>query len=512
MRYILKCFFFFSTFQVFIYDGRVLLIQNNLPDLETVLPISTALKRIRDNDNLYESNEIQKCITQRFVGLKKSTLIHRACVYVPISAALLLKQNPQLISYAVRAFCNRDSIDMKICRAMKHFPPETRVYTQVTFTKCLYALLTYHKYKPNQRTGWNLPDEKHETFNAHDLGLKIACGLEICASKIKNDENNDVEHQKGWQIFSNQLRDNGYFGDAIDGSQDYTQRLNTAKQYFRILSENHSTYIETIAREMHTHLKDMSTLSEQYKMEISTEYDATLNDNEDWMNISQDDLDNMMSERYGIKKTLKSSNTDESDGVANDLGLNLNTFLTQKSEFDGVDFRPLYRDESNNIETKGNNNTQNTGNSSVDFNPDAFQSHLKDMLDFVIPEDNWDSHSDSMSDFDEENMGRNIEMLDNENASTFAKYMKQMDMELAATTIGSSFNAKPNQTNVGVDDEDDEEDFDDIESFKPVDIDVNALKNLAESYKAQHGNFGPTSSLLTSLGVHFANDRPRTDD
>lgn len=466
-----------------------------------------ALKKIRNNDNLHESTEIMKCIEGRFVGSKKSTLIHRACVYVPISAALLLKQNPQLISYAVRAFCNRDSIDMKTCRAMKHFPPETRVYTQVTFTKCLYALLTYHKYKPNQRTGWNLPDEKHETFNAHDLGLKIACGLEICAAKVKNEQNDDVEHHKGWQIFANQLKQNGYFGDAIDGSQEYTKRSNTAKQYFKILSENHSTYVDAIAREMHAHLKDMSILNEQYKTDISSEYDVTLNDNEDWMNISQEDLDNMMSERYGIKKTLHCNNVNDSENDANDLGTNLNTFLAQKSEFDGVDFRPLFRDESNNITTSGSNNTQTTGNTNIDFNPDAFQSHLNDMLDFVIPEDNWDSHSDSMSDFDEEDMGRNIEMLGNGNASTFAAYMEQMDRELATTTIGSSFTTKPNLSDAG-----DDEDFDDIETFKPVDIDVNALKNLAESYKAQLGNHGPTSSLLTSLGVHFANensnDRP----
>lgn len=502
---------------MFISGGRILLVQNEISsetDKNDVLPISVGLANVRENRDLYESNEIIKCLEERFVGAKKSTLLHRACVYLPISAALLLKQNPQLISYAVRAFCNRDPIEMKICRAMKHFPPETRVYTQITFTKCLYALLTYHNYKPNQRTGWNLPDEKHNTYAAHNLGMKIACGLEICASKVQNDNENDVINTKGWQIFAKQLQQNGYYGDAIEGSKEHTERLNAAKQYFRIVSENHSTYIDAVARDIQHNLKHMSTLNEQYKTEISSEYDSSLNDNEDWMNISQDDLDNMMNERYGIKKTLR-CNTDDSETDAIDLGKNLNTFLQEKSEFDGVDFRPMLKDESTPSTTAATNNTQNTGNNNVDFNPDAFQAHLKSMLDFVIPEDNWDSHSDSMSDFDEENIERNIDMLTNSNTDKFtASYMEQMDRELAATTIGSSFKTKPGASNANANDGDDEddEDFDDIESFEPVDIDVNAMKNLAESYKAQFGNHGPTSSLLNTLGMRLNIDSQKSTE
>lgn len=492
--------------QVFISDGRVVLLQKTTSDGNAVLPIPVALKRVRDNTNLYKSDDIMKCIEQRFVDSKKSTLIHRACVYLPMSAALLLKRNPQMISYAVRAFCNRDSIDLKLFRAMKHFPPETRAYTQVTFTKCLYALLSYQTYKPNQRTGWSLPDEKHETYNAHILGMKIACGLEICASKLTNEQNDSIESSKGWQVFINQLKQNGYFGDSIEGSRDFTQRTEKAKQYFRILSENHSTYVDAIAQEIHAHLKETGPLNDQYSTEVSSEYDAKLNDNEDWMDISQEDLDNMMSERYGIKKTLQYNTADDNDAA--ELGVNLNTFLNQKSEFDGVDFRPMYKEEEEEDDKKptpssGNSNTGNTGNN-VDFDPDAFQNHLKHMLDFVIPEDNWDSNSD-MSDFDEENIERKIEKLTNSSAASISAYMEQMDRELAGTTIGSSFKSKASAPDA--DDDDDDEDFDDIESFEPVNIDENTLRNMAESYKAQYGNHGPTSSLLNSIGMRMSTEQ-----
>lgn len=471
--------------------------QGIVPDVQTV---PAALKQIRDNMNLYESPDIMTSIEHRFVGSNKSGLLHHACVYLPISAALLLKCNTQLISYAVRAFCNRDPIDLKICRAMKQFPPETRVYTRVTFTKCLYALLTYHNYKPNQRTGWNLPDEKHETYNAHSLGMKLACGLEICASKVQSAQSDIVDNSEGWRLFYKQLTQNGYFGDAVEGSQSFCQRFEVAKQHFLMLSDNHSTYIDVVAREIHTHLKDMDTLNDKFKSQLSSEYDSTMNENEDWLNISQEDFDAMMDQRYGIKKTLQCRAADDCDNEATDLTANLNTFLNRKSDFDGVDFRPMCEEPTDNASgTLNSTNTQNSGN--IDFNPDAFQAHLKEMLDFVIPEDNWDSHSDSMSDFDEENIERNIDMMTGARNTSLSAYMEQMDRELAATTIGSSFKNKAAANATG-----DDEDFDDIEDFEPVDIDVNALKNLAESYKAQFGNHGPTSSLLNSIGIRLAEE------
>lgn len=520
---------------MYISNGRVVLVQNTGSDRNAEPSIATILQRVIEQKNLFNSDAITKCIEQRFIGTKKETLMHRACVYLPISAAILLKRSPQIISYAVRAFCHRDTIDMKLFRAMKHFPPETRVYTQVTFTKCLYALLSYHNYRPNQRTGWNLPDEKHETYKAHMLGMKIACGLEICASKVQNECDGVAEQSKGWQLFCGKLKQSGYFGDLIEGSREFTQRVDKAKQYFRIFSENHSTYVDAVSQEIHNHLKDTGSLNAQYSTDeaMASEYDASLNDNEDWMNITQDEFDNMMNERYGMKKPVQCNTADDS-GAAADLSTNLNKFLDQKSEFDGVEFRPLYKEEEEEqkdissaksaaVPSQSGRGIANTGNA-INFDPDAFQHHLKDMLDFVIPEDNWDSHSDSMSDFDEENIERNIDMMTDSGAvNSLSAYMEQMDRELAATTIGKSFKPKGNDAGNrhegdGEEDDDDEDDgkddardFDDIESFKPVNIDVNALKNLAESYRAQYGGHGPTSSLLGSLGMRLkAEDQPNT--
>lgn len=45
--------------------------------------------------------------------------------------------------------------------------------------------------------------------------------------------------------------------------------------------------------------------------------------------------------------------------------------------------------------------------------------------------------------------------------------------------------------------------FEQAEEFKPVDIDVNALKNIISSYRAQNGEPGPAENLLGPLGVNL---------
>lgn len=495
---------------MYISDGHILVVQNSPSGTNTELSVSSALQKIRQNGKLYRgSNAIVDCIKQRFIDLDAGTHLHRACVYLPTAAAQILKTHPQLISYAVRAFYNHDLIDIKSCRAMKHFPPETRTYTQVTFTRCLYAMVSCRNYLPDRRVGWNLPHKSHETHKAQALGVKIACGFEILASKSKEDDY-DIEKNKDWHMFLNRLKDNGYFGENIEHSKGFCERLEKAKEYFKIFSENHHTHADTIVQEIH---KQLRNIEPECRSENGNgqAFDAALDEDDSWLHISTEDLDKMMAQRYGIRKTIRTGDGDVDDtGVdeACDLTENLEKFLNQKSEYDGIDFRPDEKTKSvagndapfKNVATGG----AATASNGIDFDADAFQNHLRGMLDFVIPEDNWDSQSDSMSDFNEEHVDDNIEALVNgqskgekEVPGDIATYMEQMDLELAATTIGKSFRTKPGPSN------DNDGEFDDIESFEPVNIDVNALKNLAESYQAQLGAHGPTATLLNSLGLRL---------
>ena len=53
---------------------------------------------------------------------------------------------------------------------------------------------------------------------------------------------------------------------------------------------------------------------------------------------------------------------------------------------------------------------------------------------------------------------------------------------------------------------DDDEDEDD---FEPVDIDLNMVKNLLESYGAQDGLAGPTSNVLGAMGIPLPKNKDK---
>jgi len=57
-----------------------------------------------------------------------------------------------------------------------------------------------------------------------------------------------------------------------------------------------------------------------------------------------------------------------------------------------------------------------------------------------------------------------------------------------------------------MDDIDDEDD-----DFRPVNVDMNAVKNLLHSYEAQQGGAGPTSNILGSMGMRLPPPSPPDD-
>lgn len=215
--------------RVFLHQGLVHLLPNiketESLSVEEVLPLIGASSEA--------PTEIQNCIKNRLScypeGIKNNQ--HRVTVFVPTVVAAILKSAPHLISASVQAFCNRDPVDMKACRAMKYFPPEQRVYHRVTFTRCQYAMLIHSKYQPEKKIGWNLPASSSKNYKAHCLGVKVACGFEILASQAKPSA--DIEGDRGWVSYLASLKGRGYFGDLLEGSKEYCSRLELAKQYYR---------------------------------------------------------------------------------------------------------------------------------------------------------------------------------------------------------------------------------------------------------------------------------------
>jgi len=97
--------------------------------------------------------------------------------------------------------------------------------------------------------------------------------------------------------------------------------------------------------------------------------------------------------------------------------------------------------------------------------------------------------------------------------SKIHELMQKMDDELASTDLGKSFtpeaaasssagtsssqNAASKVATANVEELDE---FDEQEGLKPVNIDMNALANLLESFQSQDGPSGPSANLLRSVG------------
>ncbi|XP_059620082.1 protein ecdysoneless [Phlebotomus argentipes] len=473
---------------VFIADGALHLIRNDAED--TPRAVTESVTQIRSDLSRHRvSNEIENSILRR-TGSYPARIaenLHRATAYVPVGVAALLRHKPTLIASAIREFCSRDAVDMKVCRAMRFFPPENRVYTRITFTKCLYAMLMHSSYTPDRRTGWNLPNSSSKSFPSHSLGMKIACGFEILASQAKPEA--DFNTNRHWIKYVESLREKGYFQDFLEGSKDHTRLIDAAKDYYRTniidLRENTLT-----GQQLLDDLKSIDLSIDEFK---KLEPSLPPNDDESWLNIAPEELDKMLQDRYGDSAA-------QVNGDCEDIAGKLSEFLAQKSSAEGVEVEsttPPIRPQRGVKKAKGKVQFASTAaEDTVDFDPDAFQSHVKNLLDLVIPEDKWDDSNSDMSDYgDDTEIDRNIDEMNIVKTETnLDVYMKQMDKELAKTTIGESFEKKTPSA---------DDAFDDIEDFTPVDIDLNTLKNMMESYQAQLGSPGPASNLLGSMGVRL---------
>ncbi|KAJ2759221.1 hypothetical protein H4S06_002331 [Coemansia sp. BCRC 34490] len=80
--------------------------------------------------------------------------------------------------------------------------------------------------------------------------------------------------------------------------------------------------------------------------------------------------------------------------------------------------------------------------------------------------------------------------------------MDAMDSELGGSKVGQSFVRSSGSKNTA---EDEEHEADDIVD---VDVDLNLVENIVESFRAQEGLPGPAGTMLGHFGIHL----PRIDD
>lgn len=504
------------TKKVYIMNGHLHLIQR-----QEDLSMAQAVALLRQSPLAHRVGDaMESSVRQRIQGYLDGTATetqqHRSNAFVPLNVARLLQKNPNWVAASVQAFCNRDPIDLKAIRAMKFFAPENRVYTSVRFSKCLYAMLLHQQYNPDRRTGWQLPPKTHENHKEAVLGMRLACGFEILvANAQKKGQLEFDETDKHWCVYHKSLLEKGYFKGLLEGSREYEQLKETAKDYFLQNECNDTRWTSEVGADI---LKQLRSINEEDHEANFPVDKAALppSDDDAWMNVDAAELDRMMKERYKANLEdldLNGEEGDDGDEERNgaNLAKQLEQFLKMKSDYEGVEGE---KETTTGSQEKVPKMDTGKESAAIDFDPDMFATHVKNLLDFVIPEDdnNWHSEdSGDMSDYDDDGDGEggrnNLEKDMKE--GKMKKYMQMMDKELKATTLGKSFvegeekKKKQNEEAENNGEGKNDTEFDDIEAFKPVDIEMNTLKNMLESYQSQLGGPGPTSNLLNSMGFNI---------
>ncbi|XP_047505440.1 protein ecdysoneless homolog isoform X1 [Pieris napi] len=355
--------------RVFLSQNCIHLINPHLISLEDDLDICSAVKILIDNcENTKASCEIQNAIQKRISGYpeKIQDTIHTAIVSLPKEIATVLKLKPSLISSIVNTYCNYDMFEAKICKEVNY---TDCIDVSITFTKFLYAMLLHASLRKNVNKHYlTAQDEKKKV-----LGYKLTCGYEL----IMNQSTQDIFLSPEYKKFLNGLTNMGYFRNNIEGSQEYKELLEKAKTNFLTMECPMNKHI-------YNEICKIKTEDSFYniKQQLSLGDFELTEDDDNWLNISPDQLDDVLTSRFGANTTDK----DKTINSAQNITSALTDFLKKNSDFEGIE-KSIEHSEDNKIE----------------FDPDQFTKCLDKYLNIVTSNDTIELSDDSeYSDMDDE--------------------------------------------------------------------------------------------------------------
>ncbi|NXW57994.1 ECD protein, partial [Eurystomus gularis] len=487
-----------SDNRVFFYKGELHIIplsetEEQEWDLSAASPTISEVLRLLStrSEEFLAAEPIRTAVYKRISGYpeKIQASFHRAHCYLPAGIVAVLRQRPSLVAAAVQAFYLRDPVDLRACRSFQTFPPDERVMTVVTFTKCLYAQLMQQKFVPDRRSGYTLPLPSHPQYKAYELGMKLAHGFEILCSKCSKaspDSKRNVLRGPLWERFLSSLKEKNYFKGELEGSAKYLELLHMAEDYFQqSVSKPESSLEVSPGDEILTLLQTTTIDLKELEREAAC---LPPEDDDSWLEITPDDLDQMLKE---------ARNEEEQKYDLEAVAESMKAFVSKVSTHEGAEM-PWSSDESH-----------------VTFDVDSFTKALDRILgadseeldsDDLDEEQQFDFSDEDDEDLDAESQSQDQKVSPNELIGSLKSYMNEMDQELARTNVGKSFTTQKNgassvkaTTSQSAGPDSGAEDAE----LTPVDVDMNLVANLLESYSAQSGLAGPTSNILQSMGVYL---------
>ncbi|RCH92952.1 hypothetical protein CU098_001350 [Rhizopus stolonifer] len=478
-----------SQNRVYLYQGQVRIIP--LPKSPAdILQLSTgqlmrqkAIDYVRRHANTQASEPIQQSIRDRVDGYPAAAQqeIHRTRCILPPKAAFVLLSEPQLITLAIEAFYLRDPISMKACAAMKTFSPlEGSTETTIKFTRTTYAQTVSQKfYAPKP---FRLPsvNEKNKFLSA-EMGMKVACGLEMLYYNTQHENEDhtmdtyDFDHDKKYVAYVAHLTQLGYFRDQKKGSQLYQSLEKQAKKQYLIYKAQDTDNSRRIVSLSDLDVDDQDTFKQsqlfgsvrqtidrllaEYSPEALHALVASapdIQDSDDWMNVDPQQLEELLMKRMGNMNEQMMADLQQDVGGEVDLEKMMSSFenfVEKKSGIEGVEF-PRENEEDDDDDESDESEYEGD----IQFDMNTFMNILKG-----------NSQNEALS-----------------------QVMEEMDQEVYShDKISGSF-AKL---------EEEEED-----ESAPVDVQLNLVKNVLESFKSQQGLPGPVGNMLGQFGFVLPGD------
>ncbi|PGH36085.1 hypothetical protein GX50_01097 [[Emmonsia] crescens] len=460
-----------ANHRVWIHKENLLIIKPEAAKGSTLKPLTFREARkviLGDPKRLMHSPTIEAEAFYRLRNYPKQIAdnLHTSPITIPRKLAYILHIKPSYISPAVDAFYIRDPISLRPLKAMDTsaliFKPEDLVTVSVRFTRVGYAQLKSQDFELPPAWKGKLPPETAKTDYARaEMGMKVTSGFEMLLSDPQNQD-------------------------------------------------------KAAVREIKLVLGDIE--SEDEKLPTNDEIESTWEkreDDEKWLNISFEDLEEELKGRQGTDKRAKSAGAFGDQAAQENLQRIVERFEQflndDRAGLDGADL--IDEADSDDFDVDSEDFSSDGEDKEVSFDEDEFSKMMQEMMG--LPSKPEGSARPITSKRVKELNSDDDE--DEDDSEQIEELSKQMEAELRETGVldlnpkgkgKQAIKGKAPVRSKGSPDESqeiegktgDEGDYD-VES-----VDFSLAKNLLESLRSQAGSAGPGSNLLGMMGMKLPKD------
>ncbi|KAL6225073.1 hypothetical protein ACLB2K_003925 [Fragaria x ananassa] len=497
-----------SSNRVFIRRGKVHIVPRHRlrnPNLAEALSFVVSF-----GEESVAAEAVQAAVRKRIEEYpeKARRNMHRVRVRVPAAVAQVLSQEPCLVALAVEGFYDRDIDTMKYAAKMERFLSRGReeelVSVSVKMSRAMYAQLVQQTFQAPKC--YPMLNRSDSAYVEDELGMKIACGLEMMYQHRRK----EGSEGKGstWEAFRESLERSGYFGGLLPGSKEYQRLMQNAEEYY-----GSSASFSRASEMMSAPVRRIDEiLALPYSVDDFKHVDVPPSDDDSWLYNGEDELNSELLERqkemelYDLKHKKKQKSK-EQDNVGpssssnsdafnpGDIAKTMQAFVEKVSSYKGA-------------EVPENRNLKD-----VDLDADRFFKDVESMMkshgdEEASSDDDIEEGFSSDLDFDDSEDGIDgaelSEDIEDGEDTFMHSYSDALNEELKSTTLQKSFVCANEQAPKK--DEGTSNAAEDMEDFTPVDVDVNLVKSLLDSFSSQQGLPGPASNLLGLMGLQLPQD------